>query len=32
MEVAVQLPGMRKRIYQWKLPIPRFEGEDDGER
>ncbi len=32
MNVAVQLPGMRKRIYQWKLPIPRFDGKDDGER
>ncbi len=29
MNVAVQLPGMRERIYQWELPIPRFEGEDD---
>jgi len=24
MEVEVKLPGMRKRIFQWQLPIPLF--------
>jgi len=25
MEIEVKLPGMRKRIFQWQLPIPLFE-------
>ncbi len=31
MNVAVQLPGMRERIYQWQLPIPKFKGEESSE-
>jgi hypothetical protein len=27
MEVEVKLPGMRKRIFQWQLPIPLFKEE-----
>jgi len=26
IEVEIKLPGMRKRIFQWQLPIPLFKG------
>ncbi len=31
LEVAIRLPGMRERIFQWDLPIPAFvaRGDDD---
>ncbi len=27
MEIEVKLPGMRKRVFQWQLPVPLFEEE-----
>lgn len=31
LEVAVHLPGMRERFYQWDLPIPAVVERDDGD-
>ncbi len=29
LEVAIRLPGMRERIFQWDLPIPAFTAKSD---
>jgi hypothetical protein len=31
LEVAIRLPGMRERVFQWNLPIQPFEEGSDGE-
>jgi len=31
LEVAIRLPGMRERIFQWDLPIPAFTAKSDDE-
>lgn len=32
LDVAIHLPGMKKRIFQWSLPIPPYTGNDHVEQ